>query len=170
MNRLKFIAWGLVALPVAEVVAFVLVAHLTSIATAIMLLILVSLSGVLVLRRSGTAVGRTASDGGGRIASIRLGGFDPGKGLAGVLLVVPGFVTGILGLLVMVPVSRQWLLAALTRFFVRSAKPQTPDVIDLAPGDWRELPNEAPAAGKARQRRGSPRRRSVGSPEQSTSE
>ena len=63
MNRLKFIAWGLLALPVAEVVAFALVAHLTGIATAVMLLILVSLSGVLVLRRSGTALGRTASGG-----------------------------------------------------------------------------------------------------------
>jgi UPF0716 protein FxsA len=170
MNRLKFITWGIVALPVAEIVAFALVAHMTSIATAILLLILVSLSGVLVLRRLGTAASRTASDARPRIASIWPGRFDPGTALAGVLLVVPGFVTGILGFLVMVPLSRQWLLAALTRFFVRSAKPQSPDVIDLAPGDWQELPDEAPAAGKTRKRRGSPRPRSVGSPEQSTSE
>jgi UPF0716 protein FxsA len=165
MNRLKFIVWGLVALPVAEVAAFAVVAHLTSLATAVMLLILVSVSGVLVLRRSGTAMTRTDSSAAAGIATIRLGGIDLSKGLAGVLLVVPGFVTGLLGLLVMVPLSRQWLLAALTRFFVQSGKPQTPDVIDLAPGDWQELPDDAPSAAKPRKRRRAPRSRPVGSPD-----
>jgi UPF0716 protein FxsA len=170
MNRLKLIAWGLIALPVAEVIAFALVAHLTGFATAVMLLILVSLSGVLVLRRSAGGVGRTASSDGTRIATFSLGGFHPGRGLGGVLLVIPGFVTGILGALVMVPATRQWLWAAFSRLFVSSGRPRTPDVVDLAPGDWRELPNEAPAAAKPRKRRRTAPSRSVGTRKQGSLE
>ena len=140
MHPIRAIGWGLVALPAAEIAAFVLVASLMGLSTAIVLLILVSLSGVLVLRRVGIGTMRRLRTAGAavEIAAVDLQGSDLGTALGAVLLVIPGFITGLLGAMVVFPRSRQWLLAALRRYF--SAPRRRSDVLDLAPEEWRELP------------------------------
>jgi UPF0716 protein FxsA len=140
MHPIRAIGWGLVALPAAEIAAFVLVASLMGLSTAIVLLILVSLSGVLVLRRVGIGTMRRLRTAGAtvEIAAVDFQGSDLGTALGGVLLVIPGFITGLLGAIVVFPRSRQWLVAALRRHF--SAPRRRSDVLDLAPEEWHELP------------------------------
>jgi len=139
MHPIRVIGWGLVALPAAEIVAFLLVAGLMGLSTAIVLLILVSVSGVLVLRRVGIGTMRRLRTAGAAvdIAAVNLQGPDLGAALGGVLLVIPGFITGLLGAIVVFPKSRQWLLAAFKRCF--SAPRRQSDVLDLAPEEWHEL-------------------------------
>ena len=138
MHPIRAIGWGLVALPAAEIVAFVVVASLTGLSTAIVLLILVSLSGVLVLRRVGIGTMRRLRTAGAavEIATVELQGSGLGAALGGVLLAIPGFITGLLGAIVVFPRSRQWLLAALTRYF--SAPRRRSDVLELAPEECHE--------------------------------
>ena len=140
MYPIRAIVWGLVALPAAEIAAFVVVASLTGLSTAIVLLILVSLSGVLVLRSAGIGTMRRLRTAGAvvEIAAVDLQGSDLGTALGGILLVIPGFITGLLGAIVVFRRSRQWLLAALKRYF--SAPRRRSDVLDLGPQEWHELP------------------------------
>src|SRR5215471_20331634 len=101
MHLGKRIALGLLLLPVGEVVAFLLVAWAIGTLPAIGLMVLTSLAGALVLRGAGR----------GQIAQARAawrasqhrtqhpspGGSPVGPGvvlgLAGILLVLPGFIT-----------------------------------------------------------------------------
>ena len=53
MQLVKWIATGLLVLPVAELAAFILVASQVGFTTALGLMILISLAGVLVLRHAG---------------------------------------------------------------------------------------------------------------------
>jgi UPF0716 protein FxsA len=140
MRPIRAIGWGLVALPAAEIAAFAVVAHLAGLSTAIVLLILVSLSGVLVLKRVGTGTMTRLRAAGARveIAAVNLQAPDLGAALGGVLLVIPGFITGLLGAIVVFPTPRKWLLAAFKRFF--SAPRRQTDVLDLTPEEWHELP------------------------------
>jgi UPF0716 protein FxsA len=140
MRPIRAIGWGVVALPAAEIAAFLLVASLTGLSTAIVLLILVSLAGLLVLRRVGIGTMRRLRTGGATVdmAAVNLPGPDLGAALGGVLLVIPGFITGLLGAIVVFPKSRQWLLAVFNRYF--SAHRRQSDVLDLAPEEWHELP------------------------------
>jgi UPF0716 protein FxsA len=143
MHPIKMMVWGLVALPAAEIAAFLLVASLTGFSTAFVLLILVSLSGIMVLRQvGGGGVTRLRKAGGAaEFASVTLGRADLAQAFGGVLLVIPGFITGLLGAIVVFPTSRQWLLTAFRRLFSAGSRPAEPQVVDLAPEEWRHLPS-----------------------------
>src|ERR1700687_1943377 len=138
MHPLKMVAFGLLALPLAEFVAFLLVAGFLGFATALALLILVSLAGLLILRQAGgSAVTRLrAATGNAKIASVALDGSGTATALGGILLVIPGFITGLLGVLVILPVSRGWLLSAARRWFTRSRSQTGAQVVELAPDEW----------------------------------
>ena len=63
--------------------------------------------------------------------------------VGGFLLAVPGFLTDILGLMLLLPVTRQWMHAALRRAFTDTRRPAaSPGVVDLAPEEWRQVPDE----------------------------
>jgi UPF0716 protein FxsA len=142
MHPLKMVAFGLLALPLAEFVAFLLVAGLLGFATALLLLVLVSLGGLLILRQAGgSAITRLrATTGNAKISSVTLDGSGTATALGGILLVIPGFITGLLGALVILPVSRGWLLSAARRWLAGSRSQTGPQVVDLAPDEWEALP------------------------------
>ena len=125
MHPIKMMVWGLVALPAAEIAAFLLVASLTGFSTAFVLLILVSFSGIMVLRQvGGGGVTRLRKAGeAAEFASVTLGRADLAQAFGGVLLVIPGFITGLLGAIVVFPISRQWLLTAFRRLFSAGSRP-----------------------------------------------
>lgn len=119
----------------SEIFVFGLVAQAIGVAGAILATVLTSLLGTVLLRR----IGRKALDelkamlkGG---ASLRLAPQILQSGvvaaLGAVLLILPGFVSDCVGLILLTPVLR------------RSARPlpaaQKPDVIDLSPQDWRRI-------------------------------
>lgn len=141
MRPVKMIAIGLLTWPLAEVVAFLIVATWVGVATALLLMILVSCTGVLILRHFGGRMARPpAVAGHRRFAALSMDETAMMPGLGGILLVIPGFITGVLGVLVLFPISRRWLLAACQRLFAVAPPPADPGIVDLAPNEWRPLP------------------------------
>ena len=142
MRSVKLIALAVLLLPLAEIAAFVLVASVTGLGIALALLILVSLAGVIVLRSLGRgAVTQLRAAGRVEMSAVNLNGEGIATGLGGILMVIPGFITGLLGLAVIVPQTRRWLLAGLGRWLSAGPQPAGPRVVDLGPEDWRDLPN-----------------------------
>jgi UPF0716 protein FxsA len=142
MHPAKVIAIGLLALPIVEISAFVVVASLVGFFAAFLLLILVSCAGILVLRHFGGGVTslRTAA-GRSRIAAASLDGSGAAAGVGGILLIIPGFATGLLGALMVFPLSRRWLVTLCRRLLSADRRPVDPEILDLSPDEWRALPN-----------------------------
>jgi UPF0716 protein FxsA len=122
MNRrgLALLPLGLSVLAVAEIVVFVAVVHALGGAWALLLLAAVSLAGMVLLRREGIRGWR-------RFRAAADEGRPPGPqvsnslvGLLGaLLLVLPGFVTGVAGLLLLLPPGRLLARRGIERFTER---------------------------------------------------
>jgi UPF0716 protein FxsA len=147
MHPVKAITLGLLAWPAAEIVAFFCVAAAVGFANAIILIVLLSMAGLFVLRHFSSST-RVETPQGFIAASAWRGGIGPGLG--GILLLIPGFLTSVLGVVILFPLSRRWLLARLQRLFADRRRTADPDIIDLAPSEWRPLPGDKlPPAGRA---------------------
>jgi UPF0716 protein FxsA len=145
MQLVKWITTGVLVLPLAEIVAFIAVASQIGFAKALVLLVLISFFGVLVLRHAGAGQVTRLRTAGGDFRTIALGGGGAGTALGGILLVIPGFVTGLLGFLIIVPATRDWLVQTALRLFLGRPRQPPPGTIDLAPDEWQSLPDpEAP--------------------------
>jgi UPF0716 family protein affecting phage T7 exclusion len=149
MRLIKLVAIGLLAWPVLEIVAFVCVSAAVGFANAVMLLLLMSFAGLFVLRHFSGDVSRFRAAGAAGIAAAPLDRPGMAPGFGGILLLIPGFVTSALGLVMLFPLSRRWLLAGCRRAFATGRGPACPDIIDLAPDEWRPLPGPQlpPASG-----------------------
>jgi UPF0716 protein FxsA len=154
MSLLKWAIFGLLMLPFAEIAVFVMVGLKIGFLAALALMILTSLAGMAVIRRAGTGeVTRLRSALGERVAS-RVEVEGPGllNVLAGFLLVLPGFLTDMLGVLLLFPAMQRWIHAALRRTVRRAERASgRPEVVDLAPDQWRRVPEERiakPSAGQ----------------------
>jgi len=143
----KRIAIALLLLPAAELAVFLLVVWAIGTLPALGLMILTSLGGGLVLRRAGrggiTHVGTAVRNGGashGRIESRA-----PILALSGILLLLPGFITDLVGAALLVRPIGSRLTAAIGRAIgVPGAEPGPGSVIDLAPGEWQSVPDRRP--------------------------
>jgi UPF0716 protein FxsA len=145
MSLLKWAIFGLLVLPFAEIVVFVAVALKIGFLAAVALTILTSLAGMAVIRNAGqSSVARVRTAFGDRVITrTELDGPGFLTVLAGFLMVVPGFLTDILGLLLLLPATRQLIHAALRRALARAQQPAgDPGVVDLAPDQWRHVPDE----------------------------
>ena len=142
MRPLKMIAIGLLAWPAAEIAAFILVATLVGTSVALLLIALVSFAGLMVLRHFGGGVTqlRAAAEQ-SSAAAITLDGTKIAPRVGGILLVIPGFITGLLGVLMLFPISRRWLSAGCRCLLASPRQPASPEIIDLAPNEWQTLPN-----------------------------
>jgi UPF0716 family protein affecting phage T7 exclusion len=98
-----------------------------------------SLAGLFVLRHIGSST-RIETPNGFIAASAWRGGVGPGLG--GIFLLIPGFLTSALGVVILFPLSRRWLLAWFQRLFADRPQPADPGIIDLAPNEWRPLPGD----------------------------
>ncbi len=142
MNVAKYLLLAVLALPVMELAAFIAVAAQIGVLPALALIAAGSFAGMLVLRHAG----------GNHIARVRValgeGSFtalqaDSSGGLillAGILLVIPGFITDALGLLLLLPPLRGALGAAFGR---GGPAPRADGVVDLPPEEWRRVPDPA---------------------------
>ena len=107
---------------------------------ALILMLATTLAGFLVLRRAGR----------GRIARFRVAvadtdvaGIQANTGgfltvLAGLLLFVPGFLTDLIGAVLLIGPVRRWIGRTFRRWVGRR-NPGSRSVIDLAPGEWRQV-------------------------------
>ena len=115
MNVAKWLLLALLALPVMELAVFIAVAQAIGFLSALALMAATSLAGAMVLRHAG----------GNHIARVRVamgeGGFTALQAdsagtltlLAGILLLIPGFITDVLGLLLLLAPLRRMLGALL---------------------------------------------------------
>ena len=140
----KWTLIGLLVLPAAELLAFLLMAALIGWFWAAGLFIATSVVGVLLLRRFGRAdLDRLrtafARDG---IRALHLETPGMATMLAGILLIFPGFITDLLGAALLLPAVRRWAAAKLATFARSSRRtPRDDRVIELEPGEWHQIPD-----------------------------
>ena len=141
----KWIIVAVLLLPVAEIATFVLVALVIGFGWALSLMLATSIAGFLVLRRAGR----------GRLARFRVAvadsditGFEANTGgfltvLAGILLFLPGFLTDLLGAVLLIGPIRRRCTSAFRRAAkgFKSGGATGRSVIDLPPDQWRQVPD-----------------------------
>lgn len=140
MNVAKWLLLAILALPIMELAAFIAVAAEIGLLGALALAAATSLAGALILRHAG----------GNHIARMRIaleaGSFsaleaDETGGLtlvAAILLLIPGFITDALGVLLLVAPLHRALGAAVRR----GAPQQRGDgVVNLSPEQWHRVPD-----------------------------
>ncbi|HTH97709.1 MAG TPA: FxsA family protein [Stellaceae bacterium] len=98
--------------PLAEIIAFVEVGHVIGLAGVLLAIVLGVAAGMSVLRRSGlralAALQRGAA--GNDPQALDEAAEDGWMALAGALLIIPGFVSDVVALLLLMPAVRRWLV------------------------------------------------------------
>lgn len=142
MNVAKWLLLAFLALPLAELAVFVAVAATIGFAMALGLVLAGSLTGGLVLRHAGgnhIARVRVALDQ-GSFTSLQADSTGAVTLLAGILLLIPGFITDLLGLLLLIVPLRRAVFGR----FQGGAPPRRADgVVDLEPEQWQRVPDPA---------------------------
>jgi len=139
---LRYLVIAILALPFVEIAVFVKVGAMIGVMATLLLVALSAIAGGLVLRHQGLNLGRQMQD------AVRRNTL-PGKTLfdamavsaAGFLLLVPGFVTDLVALTLLLPSVRSLLYERLSRNITVVATDGTaprPRVIELESGDYRE--------------------------------
>jgi UPF0716 protein FxsA len=145
MSLLKWAIFGLLMLPFVEIVVFIAVALKLGVLAALALTILTSFAGMAVIRNSGSSdVQRVRTAFGERtISRTALDGHGFLNVLAGFLLLIPGFVTDVVGALLLLPPTQHAIGAALRRVIRRAEHASgRPEVVDLSPDQWERVPEE----------------------------
>jgi UPF0716 protein FxsA len=116
----------LIVVPALEIFVFVQVAHLVGLGWALLLVLAFSLLGISVMRRAGSSWWRALrgpATAGGVTVVNRPDGTGAARAallfLAGLLLFLPGFITDVLGLVLLLPPVRALLQTATAAWFVR---------------------------------------------------
>jgi UPF0716 protein FxsA len=141
MSLVKWAFVGVIMLPAAEFAAFVTVALAIGWMWALLLFFATSGAGVLVLRHAGrrdfdrfrSTLGRQG------IRAINLETPGLATTVGGILLVLPGFITDLLGALMLLSPGRRLIAAAIARAVKKQRAASQPDVIDLKPGEWHQI-------------------------------
>jgi UPF0716 protein FxsA len=141
----KRIIAGILLLPLAEIIAFILVAALIGTGPALLIMLASTAAGLLVLRAAGRVGlanlrGTVTGAPGGAAQNLQNGAGGVLTVLAGLLLFVPGFLTSLAGVLLLIRPVRQ---ACNSRFkqCLRRRQPADPGTLDLRPGEWTQLPD-----------------------------
>jgi UPF0716 protein FxsA len=131
MNVAKWLLIALLALPLAELAAFIAVIVALGLLWALALQAASSLAGLMVLRHAGGAhVSRVrAALDQGCVTALRADGTGSLTLLAGILLLVPGFITDLVGLALLLG----------TTFGSGPAPAPSDGIIDLAPEQWHQV-------------------------------
>ena len=145
----RLIAFSFLLLPLVEIALFVVVGRAIGLFPTLALVILAALLGGLLLRQQGLSV----------ISRLRQNvdaGTLPGRtmfdamlvGVAAVFLILPGFLSDIVALALLVPAVRGWIFSALagrvrvvettTSYRRHDDEPGAPRVLELRDEDWRD--------------------------------
>lgn len=142
MTFIKWLLLSLLLLPLMELAAFIAVAVAIGLGWAFLLILFGSFCGLLLLRHGGGShISRIRTAVNGRsFTALQADGRGGLVMLSGILLLVPGFITDAVAvLLLVVPALR----AAGIAFGVRHPPPpRAPDgVLDLEPEQWHRMPD-----------------------------
>lgn len=150
MHLGRRIMLGLLLLPVAEIAAFLLIAWAIGFGPALALMVLTSVAGGFVLY----GVGRSAISQAGATLRTRVAGRagtglgdDLMRALAGILLVLPGFVTDLIGAGLLIGPLRRRIGATIA---ARKPARGPENVIDLEPQEWQRIADRKPRQRKTR--------------------
>ena len=137
----KWIVLSILLLPLAEIIAFISVAALIGLPYALLLMLGTTLVGFVTLRQAGRGgLSRfrvTMADAGMAGFQANAGGFL--KVLAGLLLLLPGFLTDLVGAALLIGPVRRWCGRAF-RNSIRRGQPGESSTVELKPGEWRQVP------------------------------
>ncbi len=139
MNVAKWLLIGVLALPIAELATFIAVAATIGFTWALLLIVAGSLAGAMVLRHAGgnhVARMRVALGDGG-IAAVQADSDGFLILFAGILLLIPGFITDMLGLALLIGPLRR----AISTLLGRQTAPHDDGIVDLEPEQWRRVPD-----------------------------
>lgn len=141
MSLVKWGFIGLFLLPVAEVAVFVAVAIAIGWLWAVGFFLATTILGLLILRRSGRGDIDRFRDAFRRdgIRAIHLESPGLGPMLGGILLVFPGFITDVLGALLLIPVVRRKLRWLVAQSREARRRQREPAVVDLTSKEWRQV-------------------------------
>ncbi len=137
----------LLLVPIAEIATFVWVGSRIGVSMTLLLVVVSAIIGIWLVRKQGFA---TAS----RVQAMIARGESPASGMleglallaAGVLLVIPGFLTDIAAFVLLIPLLRRWII----RFYLRRV-PGPDHVTDYqTPTNPPNDPNRLPLEGKSR--------------------
>jgi UPF0716 protein FxsA len=128
----------------AELAAFAAVVHAIGFVGAILVCILTGLAGLAMLRRIGLSAAlqlrRAAARNAGEYNSLSRDRLVDGTlaGLGAVLLILPGFVSDLVGLALAAPSFRLWVRERLNlgQFRRQGDRRAAPLLIDLTPREW----------------------------------
>lgn len=148
----RFFALGFIVLPLIEIALFIMVGRAIGVLPTLALIIAAAIGGGLLLRHQGLGVVS-------RLRNNVNTGTIPGRtmmdamliGVAAILLVLPGFLSDVVALALLIPPVRGWIFDALasrvrvvetSASYYRHADPATGQVtkqpvIDLDDDDWR---------------------------------
>jgi len=142
MNMAKWVLWAVAAMPILELAAFIAVAAAIGFGWALSLIFAGSIAGLLILRHAGgrhIARIRVAL-GQGTFTALQADGLGGVTLLAGILLVIPGFITDAVALVLLIgPVRR----AIGSWFGIPETEQRDDGIVDLAPEQWRRVPDPA---------------------------
>jgi UPF0716 protein FxsA len=142
MNVAKYLLLAVLLLPAMELAAFIAVAAAIGLLPALGLVAATSFAGALILRHAGgNHIARVrVALGQGSFTALQADGTGGLTLLAGILLLIPGFITDALGLLLLLAPLRRLLGAALGR---GQAAQRGDGVVDLAPEQWHRVDDPA---------------------------
>jgi len=141
MNVAKYLLLAILMLPMAELAAFIAVAVAIGFFPALGLVIAGSFAGLLILQHAGgNHIGRMRIIlNEGSFTQLEADGTGALTLVAGFLLLIPGFITDAVAVLLLIAPLRRALGAALRR-----GPPARADgVVDLEPEQWRRVPDPA---------------------------
>jgi UPF0716 protein FxsA len=135
---------AVILVPIAEIWAAVQVAHQIGVLPTILLLLIMSAFGPRLVRREGLGVWRRAQ---ARLNEGQVPGRELSDGVlllfAGILLTVPGFLTGIVGALPLLPPVRSVVRAGSGAWFARRVR-RNVNVRVYSGGRWHEAGSHDP--------------------------
>lgn len=137
MIRLRWLVIGLIALPFLEFATFFVVAGRVGFLGALLGIFATSFLGVMLLKGGAKLLfGQVLRSGGMVLMSGEAARGGMLTAFAGLLLAIPGYLTDLIALVLLVPALR----GLFTGKAVSAAgpRPAPPGVVDLEPADWRE--------------------------------
>jgi UPF0716 protein FxsA len=140
INVAKWAMLALLALPFLELAVFVAVAAMVGFGWALGLVLAGSAAGLLILRHAGgshIARMRVALDQ-GSFSTLQTDAAGGSILIGGILLLIPGFITDIAALCLLMPPLRHAMRAALGHAV---APGRNDGIVDLAPEQWHQVPD-----------------------------
>lgn len=140
MGRLIFLVFTVV--PLIEIACFILIGNAIGLWPTLAGVLITAVAGSILLRMQGIALYREIREtiGRGRLPTRALGDAMM-VGIAGALLLAPGYFTDLIGILLLIPPVRgviyRFLASRITVVSPRPARPAQSGTIDLDDDEWR---------------------------------